>query len=260
MRSSLKRVGIPILVVLVAGPIGLFLWFNRPQPQPGPAPDTPPTKWVKVTSWVNPDFVVVPIRQDQAGRARPLDESWPDVIPGMTKDPATRALISKLCGGVEVELAMVDAAELRTAFEAAPEKPPNDRCLIFYGIQAPRPGKRVWLEQGTESENACPEPTAEQRATGRFVMCLEVTLGLTFCSRQQVKDENSAEVLRLLINDYVLRHQLGCFVHHGRATGAAIKEPKGGGGIVRIFWKDSEDPAVLRAGVDAAMEQYLKSK
>ena len=259
MRSPLKRVGIPFLVALVAGAIGLFWWFNRPQPQPDASPETPAPKWVKVSCTVNDYFVVVPIRQDKAGKPRPLDEVWPEVIPGMTKDPATRALISKLCGGVEVELAMVDAADYRTAFEAAPEKPPNDRCLIFYGIQAPRPGKRVWLEQGTESENACPEPTAEQLATGRFVMCLEVTLGLTFCSQQKVEDEWTPEVRRLLINDYLLRQQLGCFVHHGRAINAIV-EAKGGGGKVLIFRKDKEDPAVLRVGVDAAIEKHLKSK
>jgi hypothetical protein len=260
MRSLLKRIVIPVLVVLVAGSIGLIVWRNWPQAQTGKVPDTLPTGWVKRSSWVNPSFVVVPIGQGEAGKPRPLDEVWPEVIPGMTKDPATRALIGKLCGGVDVELAMVAAADIYTAIEASPEKPPNDRCVIFYGIQAPQPGKKVWLEQGTESSNPCPEPTAKQQATGRFVMCLEVNLGLTFCSRQKVEDEYSAEVLRLLINDYLLRQQLGCFVYHGPANGSPFKEVKGGGGKVRIFWKDKEDPAVLRAGVDAAIEKYLKSK
>jgi hypothetical protein len=45
---------------------------------------------------------------------------------------------------------------------------------------------------------------------------------------------------------------------HAIVEAKHVKNPVGGGGKVLIFRKDKEDPAVLRAALDAAIEKYLK--
>jgi hypothetical protein len=171
---------------------------------------------------------------------------WKGLLPGMTKDADTRKLIEHLFGGAPCEFVVLEQ-------DQAPPKAPSVARGVFLGV------RRINLAAVQKSRYTptgavfTPPPPGSKLRVHRgpnfkVIDCLRVTLSWEYLAelpRQEIGID-SLPVVFIAINDYLLRHRLGCQLQHAifplRQSGESIVEAEG----------------EVRAALQARIEEHLK--
>jgi hypothetical protein len=253
MGVARKTTFLLVVLLLVGTAAGLWYfldpWFGDRDPGPPKAPGPKVLEWTQDASFRGIPGYLVPVEQGAPGKMPPLEEVWKGLYPGMTKDADTRKLMEHLFGGVPVEFVFLEGDR------ALPEAPRAARA-VFLGVRPTRPAD---IQKTRHYPNGAffnpPPPGIKFPMPDKVIDCLQVTLSWVYRAElgfpkggpggleHQI---DSLPVLFMAINEYLLRHRLGCQLLHTVLPGRKDRQS-----IV-------EEEGAVRARLEARIEEHRK--
>jgi hypothetical protein len=189
------------VVALWAGGIGL--WYATAGGDSRGHSQRP--RWDEASNSQYVPFYLAPISSVDVHSVPSLEQTWEDLFAGMAADPESGKLFQKLCHGANVHLkslVVADPDEERKAQQVLPPPPPADQPSGYLELRRTA-------------------TVAATRGGGTFVNCVNVqvcwSLYLYLGGHPLQSADGTPEVnlILLLVNDYLLRHEFGCQLRHG---------------------------------------------
>jgi hypothetical protein len=184
-------------------------------------------RWDNQEAWSYVPFFLAPIAEPDEPLP-PVEEVWSTLFEGMAADPETHALLRRLCVGTDMKLTARESHgpdEEKVTRERQLDPPPIDQRSGFLELRTALPG---------------------QRGVDRYAACLNVrvccSLYLYMDGHFLRRDNRSTalDLMRLLANDYLLRHRRGYQLVHGEVmfvrggpTWDAVPEIEGSPDLLR---------------------------
>jgi hypothetical protein len=203
MRDA-RRVALVVLtVVALAGAAWYIVYlFSRDQQQ------VTPLQWTQ-NARLQRGFQLIPVPVDPPAKAPPLEQVWRDLFPRMAKDAETNRLIKYLLDGAPCQFVVLDADE-KVAEEALPKVPPAEGALIL-GVRPSPTWSEKWLRRNGTGQTTT-QPGPDNPEAGNYVRCLDVGLTLAYLEHSPSGSVQIKNVQLLAINEYLVRHGLGCLL------------------------------------------------
>jgi hypothetical protein len=241
MRCAGFAVALASLASMLAG-------CNRTQPAPAdPPPDPPKAASALLPEWDSEVFsglpyYLEPVPREVAGPPPTAAEVLAGLFQGMADDKETRALLVRLHGGARVEFRVMQGADKEVARRTIPERPLAECRAVHWVVTS-------WTSY--------PIPKEDDKQAPGISRCLPVGVGWTYLFKLDLKAAvpsqiallaDSPQIMVLVCNDYLLRHQLGHQIRHDDFPPGNLAEYK----------PEERPPDILRGELDRKIAETVK--